>query len=176
MLLACSGREARHLDCSRCTCGPTTHLEMFVRLLIRMCNLDLNGETNFTNTTGWTSLYVSQSWKKKYPVSHWVADKLMMSLAAGCGRKNYELPKSFTSWVLQLVYQLKEKKSANTGSTWPLKDQGTVDLRSSCPRLRHGSNCSVSLTVVSSVIPLWDLSLLNLSGLDLNLPFIARQH
>lgn len=40
--------------------GPGTHQKDGLRLLIRMCNLDLDEGINFTKRTGWTSVYVSQ--------------------------------------------------------------------------------------------------------------------
>lgn len=46
--------------------APGTHQKDGFRPLISMCNLDLDGGINFMKRTGWTSVYVSQQWKKKY--------------------------------------------------------------------------------------------------------------
>lgn len=64
--------------------GRGTHQKDVLRLLIRMCNLDLNGGNKFPKHN-WVDICVCESLMEKEisRVSHWTADKMMMS-AVGC--------------------------------------------------------------------------------------------
>lgn len=60
--------------------GPGTHQKDGLRLLIRMCNLELNGGINLTKRTGWTSVCESVVEKEIHLVCHWIDDKMTFSI------------------------------------------------------------------------------------------------
>lgn len=66
--------------------GPGTHQKDVLRLLIRMCNLDLNGGNKFPKHD-WVDVCVCESVMENEisGVSHW-----MMMSAVGCGRVGLE--------------------------------------------------------------------------------------